>query len=356
MAKTGLQNENTINELLLSGSSAVKSKNEFGVHFFEQTNLEDGVIGARLTKPKYDETELKKAIDTNIFELIPRQQPVLPEMVLKSLYDSALATIDSLNFDIEQLLVTQSLLNSRIIELNVYTQSLLVDNDNEKLKAAVAQNTTQVVTSRVQSSVIDLQNAIQKATAEAITRVSLQARNESLFQENALLKDQLFGKQAAIQEGAIVAEDFSVKVPNIEVTSVSGLLYYARGNANNGYGWKNGPEVEIENFTPNAITISVTISSDILNPERNTNNQVSAASLLNSIPSFTIPANSKVTKNITFKNGNSGDEAKLNKLRPNAGGNDRKYETNITFTSSASGDGIALPLTFRKQTGNTFTG
>lgn len=356
MAKTGLQNENTINELLLSGSSAVKSKNEFGVHFFEQTNLEDGVLGARLTKPKYDERELIKAVDTAIFELIPRVQPELPEMVLKSLYDSALATIDSLNLDIEQLQVTQSLLNARIVELNIYTQSLLVDNDNEKLKAATAQNTTQVVTSRIQSSVLDLQNAIQKATAEAITRVSLQARNESLFQENSLLKDQLFGKQAAIQEGALVAEDFAVKVKTIDEPGVQGLLYYARGNANNGYGWKNGPDIEIENFTPNAITISISISNDILNPERNTDNQVSAASLLSSISSFTIPANSKVTKTLGFVGGADSDQAKLEKLRPNSGGNDRKYESSITITSSASGDGINVPITFRKQTGNRFTG
>jgi hypothetical protein len=356
MAKTGLQNENTINELLRSGSSAVKSKNEFGVHFFEQTNLEDGVVGARLTKPKYDDNELVKAIDTNIFELIPRVEPELPPMVLKSLYDEALRTIDSLNFNIEQLLVTQSLLSSKIIELNTFTQSLLVDNDNEKLKAAVAQNTTQTVTFRIQSSVLDLQNAIQKATAEAITRVSLQARNESLFQENALLKDQLFGKQAAIQEGAVVAEDFAIKIKTSDEPGIKGLLYYARGVASNGYGWINGPEVEIENFTPNAITISVLISSDILNPERNTSNTESASSLLSSISDFTIPANGKATKTLAFQGGANSDKAKLNKLRPNAGGNDRKYESSITFTSSASGDGINIPITFRKQTGNRFTG
>ena len=60
MAKTGLQNERLISELLVSGSSVITTKNPFGVHTFEQTNDTDGVISARLVKPKYNESELVK--------------------------------------------------------------------------------------------------------------------------------------------------------------------------------------------------------------------------------------------------------------------------------------------------------
>ena len=44
MAKTGLQNEQLISELLISGSNAITSKNPFGVHTFEQTNNEGEII------------------------------------------------------------------------------------------------------------------------------------------------------------------------------------------------------------------------------------------------------------------------------------------------------------------------
>ena len=60
MAKTGLQNEQLISELLISGSNAITSKNPFGVHTFEQTNNEDGVISGKLVKPKYTNMYLPK--------------------------------------------------------------------------------------------------------------------------------------------------------------------------------------------------------------------------------------------------------------------------------------------------------
>ena len=64
MAKTGLQNEQLISELLVSGSMAITTKNPFGVHTFEQTNNDEGVISGKLIKPKYNEVELVKSIDT----------------------------------------------------------------------------------------------------------------------------------------------------------------------------------------------------------------------------------------------------------------------------------------------------
>ena len=94
----------------------------------------------------------------------------------------------------------------------------------------------------------------------------------------------------------------------------------------------------------------------VLNPDRNANNQTSCNLLFNPIAQFTVGPNSKVTKNLTFRNGTGGDEARLNKLQPNAGGNDRKYIGSVKFTSSASGDAISLPITLRKQTGDRFTG
>ena len=82
MAKTGLQNEQLISELLISGSNAITSKNPFGVHTFEQTSDTDGVISAKLTKPKYNQSELVKSIDTVIFELLPVAPPRLSTTTL----------------------------------------------------------------------------------------------------------------------------------------------------------------------------------------------------------------------------------------------------------------------------------
>jgi hypothetical protein len=355
MAKSGLQNEKNVHQLLISGSTAVKSKSPFGVHFFEETNYNDGVIGAKLSKPKYDVDELVKSIDTTITELIPQTAPILPATVLKTIYDAALATIDDLSLEIQSLQFTQSFLNSRISELELVTQSLLVDNDNEKLKAASAQNIAQVATSRVQSSVIDLQNAIQKATAEAIERVSLAARVEMLQGENETLKDQLYGRQGAVLEGQDTTEDFGVLVLNRTINTVPGLLYYAQLNVSNSNpesdrGWLNGPGVQIENFSANPITITVEYPSTIINPNNNANKQVGVGGILKTPASLTVPAGQK--KTLTFSTKDDTDSKNLNKLFVTK---DRAFPGKIIIKSS-TGTSLELPITFRKQSGKNYTG
>lgn len=352
MAKSGLQNEKIVHQLLISGSTAVKSKNSFGVHFFEDKNYDDGVIGARLSKPRYDVDELVKSIDTNITELIPQTPPVLPATVLKTIYDDALATIDSLNIEIQNLQFTQSFLNSRISELELVTQSLLIDNDNEKLKAASAQNIAQVSTARVQSSVVDLQNAIQKATAEAIERVSLTARIEMLEGENETLKDQLFGRQSALLEGQSTTEEFGVLVQTRNVTTVAGLLYYAQlvvsnSNPSSDRGWLNGPQVQIENFTNAPITITAEYPTTIINPNNSSNKQVSVGDLLKP-KSITVAAGAKQTLTFEIKSGKEN----LNDLFVTK---DRAFPGVIKLNSSG-GTSLELPITFRKQSGKKYTG
>jgi len=71
MLKTGLQNEQKVGEILVSGSLAIKTKNSFGVHIFSGSVVDDGIVTGKLTKPKYKESELLKSIDTTIIELIP---------------------------------------------------------------------------------------------------------------------------------------------------------------------------------------------------------------------------------------------------------------------------------------------
>lgn len=363
MDNFGLRNEALLKELQKSGSLAIKGVNDFGVYQFDSKNTEDGIVSGKLLKPKYNDNEIEKSLDIRIFELIPIEAPELPDTVLRSVYNVVTQSVLDLTAEVQRLTTTVSELESKVSGLEIVSESLRVEIDSKELLIEISNNQLEQSNVKVQETTTDLSNAIQKGIAEATQRVSLTARNESLKAEIealndtiTILRDQLYGKSAEAAEGSIVAEDFSVKVVESKETFVEGLLYYARGNANDGRDWINGPGIEIENFTATQITISVEISSDILNPDRNAGNQVSCNSLFNSIAQFTVGPNSKVTKNLTFKNGNGGDEAKLNKLRPNAGGNDRKYVGNVKFTSQQSGDAISLPITLRKQTGTRFTG
>jgi hypothetical protein len=82
-------------------------------------------------------------------------------------------------------------LESKITEVEIVSQSLRVELDGDKILIASLQNENQQLTQRIQSSIIDLQNSIQRATSEAIQRTSLTARNESLLQEIDSLRVEL---------------------------------------------------------------------------------------------------------------------------------------------------------------------
>jgi hypothetical protein len=209
MKKTGLQNEELIGKILISGSLGIKSKSTYGINLFEEFDVKDGVTAAKLVKPKYDNAELLKSIDTEIVELIPITAPELPDTVLRSIYNDATQSIINLTNEIQDLNVEISDLTGKVKELEIVSQSLRVEVDNQALIAAASQNQTTTATSKIQTTIVELQNAIQKATSEAIQRVSLFARNQSLKEQNDLLREELFGKKAKLEAGAVSTGDLA---------------------------------------------------------------------------------------------------------------------------------------------------
>jgi len=203
MAKTGLQNEQLINELLISGSTAITSKNPFGVHTFEQTNNEDGVISGKLVKPKYNEVELVKSIDTVIFELLPPAPPPFDDRVARPIYNEATQSVIDLTAQVVTLSRTVLDLRAKVQDVEIVSESLKVQLDLKDLNLAASQNQTGQLTTKISSTITELQNSIQKGTSEAIQRVSLYARNQSLQQELSALRIAASAKEQALAAGAV---------------------------------------------------------------------------------------------------------------------------------------------------------
>ena len=203
MAKTGLQNEQLINELLISGSTAITSKNPFGVHTFEQTNNEDGVISGKLVKPKYNEVELVKSIDTRIFELLPPEPPPFDDRVPRPIYNEATQSVIDLTVQVVTLNRTVLDLRAKVQDVEIVSESLKVQLDLKDLNLAASQNQTGQLTTKISSTITELQNSIQKGTSEAIQRVSLYARNQSLQQELSALRIAASAKEQALAAGAV---------------------------------------------------------------------------------------------------------------------------------------------------------
>ena len=100
---TGLKNEAKISELLVKVSEAITTKNDFGVHIFSGSVVDDGIISGKLQKPKYDIAEIQKTVDIVITELLPPEVPELPDTVLRSVYNPVTQSVIDLTFQVERL-------------------------------------------------------------------------------------------------------------------------------------------------------------------------------------------------------------------------------------------------------------
>ena len=333
MANTGLRNEELINELLTNGSVSITTKNEQGIHVFSGSIDSDGIVSGQLVNPKYNEDELKRSVDTIIVELLPIDVPEEPDTVLRVIYNAALAEIELRDETIRAQSIVILDLRAKVQELEIVSQSLRVEIDAKELSLAVSQNETQTATNKVGIVTEDLSNAIQRATAESIQRISLFARNQNLEEELKSLREQLYGKQSEIAEGAKVGENFSAKILTKNDAAFGGLYYRQRANKNIKE-WENGPEIEITNFTDDE---TITVSFELKD-----------TSMINKPAGLTLQP--KESKKITL----SINQGWVNDQKPkNSVGftGDREYVGSLLVKES-KGSTIDFPVKLRKFRGS----
>jgi hypothetical protein len=331
---SGLKNEAKISELLVKGSEAITTKNDFGVHIFSGSVADDGIISGKLQKPKYDIAEIQKTVDIVITELLPPEVPEVPDTVLRSVYNPVTQSVIDLTFQVERLNTLVTNLNSKVSGLQIVSQSLREEMDSKELVVASAQNQTTQANSKIATTVTELQKAIQKATNEALQRVSLFARNQALLKENEDLKEQLTGKTAKIAEGAKVGKEFSVKVIAKADPKYADLTFNSRYDANGQGNWVNGPDIELYNFTKDAVTLTFFTSGP-------------AADVIYAPTSVTLQSQETKIISIKPKPGPVAD-----KPPTRIGQGDTLYTAALTIKSKTST--VTLSVNLQKQYGNAF--
>lgn len=339
MNQSGLKNEEKVSELLISGSLAIKTKNLSGVHLFEEKNREAGIIFGKLTRPKYDDNEVLKSIDTTIIELLPIEPPPLDDTVPRPIYNEVTQSVIDLTEEVTRLNEEILDLTAKVAELEIVTQSLRIELDNASINTAQAQNNAAQIGFRVESSVIDLSNAIQKATTEAIQRVSLSARIASLEEQNRQYKETLEGKDAKLAEGAKVGMDLSVKVINKGSETIpEDLAFNGRAKDDGRGSWLKGPDVELYNFTEESIEVSMTQDG-------------TTKGTIEDIGKITLQG--KERKTIKLKT----IDKKVDGLKPSSGAGtsrDQAHKGTLIFKSPTSS--VTLSLVIQKQRGTKFEG
>ena len=204
-----LDNKFRVSELVQSGSRAIISEDPVSkTHTFidgsttivSQSVSEpyehiegerDGELTNFIEKPKYDEEQLKKAVDTEVDELIlPPPRPT-PDVVPKAIYDDLLERYNQAIADLAEANAEIARLNAEINRLNGEIQSLLSQLDAAQVGRAIAENQLQQQASSFGDLSAKFSQAIIKATREASARVSLQAQVAGLDAQKETLRVQI---------------------------------------------------------------------------------------------------------------------------------------------------------------------
>lgn len=342
MKNSGLKNEQKVQQILVSGSNALGEKNSAGLRLFKESDLGDGIVSGKLIRPKYNTEELKKSIDTEIFELIPVVIPDGPPMVLKSIYDDALERIDDLTIEVRNLNVEIGTLNSKISELELISESLKIQADNEILKANIATAQATTANEQIASTTIDLTNAIQNSINEAVERVSLTARIEALqesFRVQKELTEQREKENAAqtavdglngfFQQTANVG--WKISSSDVQKQGVLGLYIETKNDKDVTF-WNGSKGVAFFNFTTQEQTFTLSY----------TGNKAGSTTWFEGPTTFTVPPRNENAAGVTT--------AKFRfRARPSNGKpRNQTFESTVTINTT-SGDNLQFKAFYKKE-------
>ena len=193
--------------LMISGSDAI-TKNEFGVTLVDANNLASSLIFKNLSKPKYDNEELVKAIDVNIIELKPNIPTPNLDLIPKPLYDEQVLLVEDLRKQLAALNVIVTDLRSQIITLQSQVQTEINNRLSIEQLNDVLANQIDTLTGTINDFTGQISTSLQKSVDESILRASLQSQNagfkaqiEALIQQINSLNSIIEGLQA--QLGAV---------------------------------------------------------------------------------------------------------------------------------------------------------
>lgn len=267
--------------LSISGSQAI-TKNQYGVTVVDEENVASSLVFKTLNKPKYDESELLKAIDVEVKELKPNIPSKSKDLVPKPLYDEQVSINADLTKKVADLTTEVQNLNTKIADLEGQVKTevnkrLGIEQSNDALV-----NQLNTLTQTVDDFALQIQTSLQKSVEEGILRASLQSQNTGFkAQIQALIKQidslnsiveglqsqlgAVQNQQAIVQgtqaqaqaAGADVINDIAiVKVGPEEDTNSPKI--WARFKSGGGSQWKNGKTLDITNNDKKEITVKLT--------------------------------------------------------------------------------------------------
>jgi len=223
--------------LMVSGSSAI-TKNEYGVTIVENLNPASSLVFKNLSKPKYDEAELIKAIDVEVIELKPNIPTPNLDLVPRPLYTEQILLVEDLRKQVQRLTITITDLNSQITTLQSQVQTEINNRLSIEQTNDVLTNQIDTLTNTINDFSGQISISLQKSVDESILRASLQSQNAGYFaQIEALIKqidslnaiiDGLQSQLGAVQNQSTIVQSIkdSAAALGAEVINKVGLVSF----------------------------------------------------------------------------------------------------------------------------------
>ena len=202
------EKDKELESILKISGSAANVKNEYGVTIVDDTNVVSSLVFKNLSKPKYDDVELIKAIDVDIKELKPNIPTPNLDLVPRPLYTEQVDLVEDLRKQVERLTITITDLNSQITTLKAQVQTEINNRLSVEQTNDVLANQIDTLTNTINDFTGQISTSLQKSVDESILRASLQSQNagfkaqiEALIQQINSLNSIIEGLQA--QLGAV---------------------------------------------------------------------------------------------------------------------------------------------------------
>ena len=223
--------------LSISGSAAI-TRNEYGVTIVDNVNPASSLIFKNLSKPKYDNEELVKAIDVTVTELKPNIPIPNLDLVPKPLYDDQVKLVEDLRKVVAALTLQVDDLKAQIVDLQAQVQTEINNRLSIEQTNDVLTNQIDTLTNTINDFSGQISTSLQKSVDESILRASLQSQNAGYFaQIEALIKqidslnaiiDGLQSQLGAVQNQSTIIQSIkdSAAALGAEVINKVGLVSF----------------------------------------------------------------------------------------------------------------------------------
>jgi hypothetical protein len=265
--------------LSVSGSAAI-SRNEYGINVVDSSNLASSLVFKGLTKDKYDNEELIKAIDVEVKELLPNIPNTNLDLVPRPIYNEKVAENEDLRKQVRKLNDNIVVLNSRISTLESQVQTeinnrLSIEQTNDLLV-----NQIETLNATIEDFASQISTSLQKSVDESILRASLQSQKtgfkaqiEALIKQIDSLNAIIEGLQAQLgavrqqkdleataqsQGGAIINKIVTANFSSKGSANDPVLAYKIKNARDRAKEWVYGKNLKLTNNDLEPVTVTLT--------------------------------------------------------------------------------------------------